>query len=118
METASTPGRGARDFPSGQSLPVRLVYLRLMKNLTRSFIVMIGLAGLVAGRDLSAQPAAVPPSMPQPAFSQPVQVPPAMPPPPVAQPSLDAVIKWDAERKELTGPQCMLLCWRMARWQA
>jgi len=40
--------------------------------------------------------------MPQPAFSQPVQVPPAMPPPPVAQPSLDAVIKWDAERKELT----------------
>lgn len=72
-----------------------------MKNLTRSLIVMTGLAGLVAGRDLFAQPGAIRPPLPQPAASQPVFVPPAMPPP-VAQPSLDSVIKWDAERKDQT----------------
>jgi mono/diheme cytochrome c family protein len=72
-----------------------------MKNLTRSLILMTGLAGLVAGRDLFAQPGATPPPMPQPAAARPVFVPPAMPPP-VAQPSLDSLIKWDAERKDVT----------------
>jgi mono/diheme cytochrome c family protein len=72
-----------------------------MKNLIRSLMVMTGLAGLIAGRDLLAQPRAVPLPLPPPAVSQTVQVPPAMPPP-LAQPPLDSLIKWDAERKDLT----------------
>src|SRR5450759_1751740 len=77
------------------------MYLWLMKNLIRSLMVMTGLAGLIAGRDLLAQPRAVPLPLPPPAVSQTVQVPPAMPPP-LAQPPLDSLIKWDAERKDLT----------------
>jgi mono/diheme cytochrome c family protein len=74
-----------------------------MKTLTRSLFVMIGAAALLVGHNVFGQAGATPPPMPQPGVSQPVPVPATLPPP-VAQPSLDAVIKWDTERKEVTVP--------------
>jgi len=72
-----------------------------MKYVSRSITGMICLAGLIAARGLLAQPVPAPAPPPS-AVSLPVQVPPA---PVVApQPSLDDLLKWDADRKELTVP--------------